>query len=93
MIAFIEKYFKSLVIFLLLVLCLLLYASRNNGRYMISSTEGGSQYVLDTKTSKLWLRMPRKNYYIGTNNKPQMELIEPTKPSFQPNIDQGRAEK
>lgn len=75
MIAFIEKYFKSLVILLLLVLCLLLYANRNNGRYAVCTVSTGDCYVLDTKTSKVWLRMIGENAYLGTNKYPEKTMI------------------
>ncbi len=80
MTAFIEKHFKELVILLLLILCLLLYARRNNGRYMLCQVaNGGGVYVLDSKTSELWLRGGFQdgisyNIYEGTNNKPHFEL-------------------
>ena len=77
MTAFIEKHFKGLAILLLLILCLLLYARRNNGRYMLCpDTSKGVVYVLDTKTSKLWIRTPGANIYLGTNNKPQIKPIQ-----------------
>ena len=75
MTTFIEKHFKGLIILLLLILCLLLFIRRNNGRYMLcpDSHFRGVIYVLDTKTSKLWVRSADAQYYslcFGTNNKP-----------------------
>ena len=45
------------------------------GRYAISASEKGLS-VLDTKTSKLWLRYPGGNIYLGTNENPMDETIE-----------------
>ena len=94
MTAFIEKHFKGLVILLLLILCLLLYARRNNGRYMLcpDASIKGVVYVLDTKTSKLWMRNVYEgisnSLYWGTNNKPQAELIIQEKKSEDKNPNQ-----
>ena len=84
MTAFIEKHFKKLVILLLLILCLLLYARRNNGRYMLCpAAEGRAAFVLDSKTSKLWMRTIEQgiscSVYCGTNNKPQLKFIQEKK--------------
>ena len=48
------------------------------GRYAISSMGGANAaFVLDTKTSKLWVRrMSESIYYLGTNETPKRILIE-----------------
>ena len=79
MITFIEKYFKSLVVLLLVIVCLSLYTARNNGRYAgVSGGRSEGCYVLDTKTSKLWLRSLGVSIYLGTNDKAKKKLISPT---------------
>ena len=46
------------------------------GRYAISGTAGDvAVWVLDTKTSRLWLRAT-KSMYFGTNETPTVTLIE-----------------
>ncbi|MGB2965990.1 MAG: hypothetical protein WBD14_01100 [Phycisphaerae bacterium] len=41
------------------------------GRYAISGTGPGFAYVLDTKTSELWVRSPAtKTKYLGTIDEP-----------------------
>jgi hypothetical protein len=42
------------------------------GRYAIAS----DGHVLDTKTSKVWLRYPGANIYLGTNENPMTEQID-----------------
>ena len=80
MTTFIEKHFKGLVVLLLIIICLLSYTRRNNGRYMLCPcATKGIVYVLDTKTSKLWLRLPSANVYMGTNNKPEIKPIKEKK--------------
>jgi hypothetical protein len=49
--------------------------SRNTpGRYAVAA--GNHAYVLDTRTGQLWLRVPGKTIYLGTNDNPKNELKE-----------------
>jgi hypothetical protein len=45
------------------------------GRYALSEA-GGAAYVLDTKTSRLWVRSSRGSCYLGTNDNPKFERKE-----------------
>lgn len=40
------------------------------GRYALSEA-GGYPFVLDTRTSQLWLRTPEETMYYGTNDQPK----------------------
>ena len=51
------------------------YFLNKTGRYAISGGKGGV-YVLDTKTSQLWIRTTSANAYLGTNENPMFELEE-----------------
>ena len=44
-------------------------------RYAISSASKNIAFVLDTKTSQLWVRTTSKNVYLGTNENPMLEQI------------------
>ncbi len=62
---------------LLIVICVLLAAIvvllvlNINGRYQIAAGNTfGTCYVLDSKTSKVWLRTASQNVYMGTNENP-----------------------
>ena len=48
----------------------------NSGRYIISPQEGHLVYVLDTKTSQLWIRSTDANRDLGTNENPMYETIK-----------------
>ena len=66
---------KHHIIYILLAIIIVLLLSRDKaGRYAISSTEGGT-YVLDTKTSKLLVRVGRRGFYMGTIKNPKFEEI------------------
>ena len=81
MITFIEKYFKVLVILLLLILCVLLYARQSIGRYMLCPRgDGWYVFVLDTKTSRLWLRGSERDIDLGTLQNPIKDII--LKPNY-----------
>jgi ferric-dicitrate binding protein FerR (iron transport regulator) len=76
-----------------LVLCLAVCAvfwtfDRNKpGRYAMSVMPGESPevvYVLDTKTSQLWLRTGEEHIYLGTNDSPKCEEIEQKKATSKP---------
>jgi hypothetical protein len=43
------------------------------GRYSIASANLDAVYVLDTKTSRVWLRIVAGNIYLGTNENPKRE--------------------
>ena len=45
------------------------------GRYVLSGAGGGA-YVLDTKTSRLWVRGPEIKMYLGTNEQPKKEFLK-----------------
>jgi len=49
------------------------------GRYAISTGQGGKTFVLDTKTSQLWIRTTSANAYLGTNENPMFEKISSEK--------------
>jgi len=68
---------NRIIIFLLSVIIILLLSRDGEGRYAISSTgyKDGIA-ILDTKTSKLWLRTVAGNAYLGTNKKPKIDNIQ-----------------
>ena len=75
MTTFIEKYFKVLMILLLLILCLLLYARQSIGRYMLCPIGDRDStvrdvFVLDTKTGQLWNRHFEGSVDLGTCQSP-----------------------
>jgi len=45
-----------------------------HGRYALSGI-GGAAYVLDTKTSRLWVRGSGITIYLGTNDQPKDERL------------------
>ena len=65
-------------ILLLLLILVILLGMRNtnnnscyrNGRYQIASNGNNACWVIDTKTSQLWLRNIRGGYDLGTNSNP-----------------------
>ena len=63
----------------LVVIILLLLGKGKQERYALSSVNERYAYVLDTKTSELWLRALAVNIYLGTNENPMSEaiLLEP----------------
>lgn len=76
---------KHYAMYILLVIVIVWALSREKqGRYTLSSAGGaggGAVYVLDTRTSQLWIRSPANfNMYLGTNENPKREKIEITKP-------------
>ena len=44
------------------------------GRYAVSSAGRDYAFVIDTKTSQLWVRGPTANVYLGTNEIPKVEI-------------------
>ncbi len=53
-----------------------LWANYNKpGRYVISTSTTGT-VVLDTKTSRLWIRSGYTNVYLGTNENPTNVMVE-----------------
>jgi hypothetical protein len=77
----IKKYNKMMVVLttIIIVLTILtLYSSLCNktGRYAISGAGvKDAVYILDTKTSQLWVRTTSGNVYLGTNENPTFERI------------------
>ena len=68
----------NIVYILLIIIIVLLLGRGKQGRYSLSSAGDGTMtYVLDTKTSQLWVRSPANvNMYLGTNENPKRERIE-----------------
>jgi len=50
-------------------------SGNKQGRYALSGAREVA-YVLDTKTSRLWLRGPGITIYLGTNDNPKNERKE-----------------
>ena len=70
------KEHKHQVVYTMLVVVILLLLCRGKqGRYAISTGQGGQTFILDTKTSQLWLRTTGANAYLGTNKNPMFEPI------------------
>ena len=53
-----------------------LSSCNQTGRYTISSVSERTTYVLDTKTSQVWLRTLPLNIYMGTNGNPEHKSIK-----------------
>jgi len=69
-----SKEHKHKVAYTVLIVVILLLLSRGEqGRYAISGDKNGV-CVLDTKTSKLWIRGTTTIYYLGTNENPKVEV-------------------
>ena len=86
MVTFIEKYFKVLIMLLLLIFCFLLYASWTNGRYMVCSAYDGlntETFVLDTKTGRLWRRDFNGSMELGTCQSPIVKYVKSKKIKYQ----------
>ncbi len=68
----------NIVYILLVIIIVLLLSKEKQGRYALSPAgDGMAAYVLDTKTSQLWVRSPANvNMYLGTNENPKREKIE-----------------
>lgn len=64
-----NKKIRWLTLAIVILGIITIWASYNKtGRYAMSSDDTGSVFVLDTKTSQVWLRTPRgNNYDWGTN--------------------------
>ena len=71
------------ILIVLLTIFTLLSNYNNIGRYVISSQERGIVYVLDTKTSQLWIRSTGANRDLGTNENPMYETIKRRVESFE----------
>ena len=70
------KEHKHQVVYAVLVVVILLLLIRGKqGRYAISTGQGEKTFVLDTKTSQLWLRKTGTSTYLGTNKNPTHEPI------------------
>lgn len=68
------KEHKHKVVYAVLVVVILLLLSRGKqGRYAMTSVSLEGVYVLDTKTSQVWLRSLQGNVYLGTNENPKCE--------------------
>ncbi len=68
------KEHKHQVVYIVLVVVILLLLSRGKqGRYAITSASREAVYVLDTKTSQVWLRSLEGNVCLGTNENPRLE--------------------
>ena len=67
---------KHYVVYILRIIAIVWLLSREkHGRYAL--TPSGAKtgvYVLDTKTSELWVRAPQINLYLGANENPKLEL-------------------
>ena len=71
-----SKDHKHHIIYILLAIIIVLLLSRDKtGRFAISEGPKG-MYVLDTKTSQLWKRVPGVNQYWGTNENPKDIFIK-----------------
>jgi hypothetical protein len=71
------KGYKHYFIYILLAgVIVLLLCRREQGRYALSPlADGSGAYVLDTKTSQVWVRGPGISIYFGTNENPQMKKV------------------
>lgn len=71
------------ICFLLMAIIVLLALNLNNGRYTYVPLDDSAGYILDTKTSQMWIRgfMDENilSIYIGTNEKTAFRAIEKTK--------------
>ena len=66
------------IVFLAIISAIISLVTNYNktGRFEISSTSGIT-YILDTKTSELWVRSGGQSVCLGTNKNPKLE--KPTK--------------
>ena len=70
------KEHKHQVAYIVLVVVILLLLSRGKqGRYTLVAGQRGGAFVLDTRTSQLWIRAREGNMNMGTNEKPVLEKI------------------
>lgn len=69
-----------MVLLTIVIVILTIFTLRTNrneiGRYAISTGQGGKAFVLDTKTSQLWIRTTSANAYLGTNENPMFERVK-----------------
>ena len=70
------KEHRHKVVYTVLVVIILLLLSRGKqGRYTLVAGPRGGSFVLDTRTSQLWIRGTGGNMNMGTNEKPVREKI------------------
>jgi len=70
-----RDYLLCLICILLAGVIVVLLCTRGQGRYALSSGPQHCAYVLDTRTSQLWLRELGETMYLGTNENPQEREI------------------
>jgi len=67
-----------MVLLTIIIIILTIFTLRTNsneiGRYAITGGRGGV-YLLDTKTSQLWIRTTKASLYLGTNENAMYESI------------------
>ena len=67
---------KHYIIYGLLIIGIIWAICRDKeGRYELG-VGGESTFVLDTRTSQLWLRVRGASVYLGTNQNPKFEKID-----------------
>ena len=66
------RWLSAAIVFLAVITLLTNY--NKTGRYAISRA-GGRMCVLDTKTSRVWMRSAQSNICMGTNENPKVEVI------------------
>lgn len=65
-----------IIYILLIIIVILLFGKGKQGRYALSSANARMTFVLDTKTSQLWIRSGPRTVYLGTNKNPKFENVE-----------------
>lgn len=75
-----QSWYGCYVLLFLLIITSLLWSWHGSGRYQSFCDIREKIYVIDTKTSQIWSRDLRRNIDFGTNEKPQLRLIEMPKP-------------
>lgn len=68
-----------LLLILVIVILLGMRNTNNNGRYQIAGNSSNTCWVIDTKTSQLWMRNTRGGYDLGTNSNPHSVSDEGSK--------------
>lgn len=72
-----NKMMSWLTVAIVFLACITLFTNYNKtGRYAIATLGPNGVFVLDTKTSQLWLRTESTNIYLGINKNPKHILVK-----------------